>query len=83
MTTLLITESGSRYELEADTRRIRRVEGTHAPTSRQGRDGEWKPFTSVSTPQVGEALVVVWRIREGGVAECLITSPVAFVDTVS
>ncbi len=83
MTILLTTQSGSHYELEPEARRIRRVTSTHPPTTRQGRDGEWKSFAETSTPNEGESLVVVWRVRDDGVSECLITSPVAFLDTVS
>lgn len=80
MTLLLTTQTDSRYELDPTNLRIRRLTGTHAPTVRQGPDGQWRSFTAVSDHVVGEPLVVVWRVREeDGVAECLITSPVTEV----
>jgi len=38
------TESGSVYEVDHAKSRVRRISGTHAPTSSQGPDGEWREF---------------------------------------
>lgn len=70
------TRSGSRYELDLVGGRIRRLAGTHDPTPRQGPDGEWRCYESVSDVAVGQPLVVVWRTGDDGVAECTITSAV-------
>ena len=72
---VLSTESGSVYELDPGSRRVRRMHGTHAPTERQGTDGEWKEYQEAGTPTVGERLVIVWRTVDG-IAQCTTTSRV-------
>lgn len=79
----ILTRSGSRYELDTASSRIRRMGGTHAATSRQGADGEWRSYEEVSPVAVGEALVVVWRTNADGVAECTITTPVESIVSLS
>lgn len=41
----------STYELDRENSRIRRLEGLDAPTPRQGPDGEWKTYATL-TPVV-------------------------------
>lgn len=54
------TETGSMYEVN-DTQ-IRRLAGAHAPTSRQGPDGEWKSFAAMGGIVIGEPVAVVWEV---------------------
>lgn len=60
-----ITETGSQYEINTEAKQIRRLSGTANPTARQGKDGEWKTYDSLSPIQVGEQVVIFW----GGNAE--------------
>ncbi len=74
-----LTETGSRYELDAVCRQIRRLSGRHEPTPRQGKDGTWRRFEHVTTPVVpGETVDTVWRIVDG-IAEMTFTSRVVAV----
>ena len=52
------TQSGSTYEIELENKRIRRLDGKKAATSRQGKDGEWKTYDTLipETPTVGMCL---------------------------
>ena len=83
---ILTTQSGSVYELDLDNKRIRRMVGKHDATERQGKDGEWKRFAGVSTPRLGEALLIIWRYDlddEGRtVARSTMTSAVTHVNGV-
>ncbi len=60
MTIRFDTESGSAYELDAETKRIRRLGGANDPTPRQGADGEWRAYDSASHPVIGESVVICW-----------------------
>lgn len=62
---LLMTETGSWYEVDERERKIRRLAGRGAPTRRFGADGAWRPYASISTPKVGEGLTVLWRVDVG------------------
>jgi hypothetical protein len=79
MSQTFTTHSGSRYELDPATSRIRRLSGSHDPTPRQGPDGAWRTYEALGPLEVGAQLVVVWRTGDDGVAECTVTSPVATV----
>lgn len=59
---LFETASGSAYELDCSMN-IRRVSGTSKPQPRQGKDGEWKPYRSISRISVGGILCPEDRIR--------------------
>ena len=69
------TVSGSVYEIDTLGRRIRRLEGSHEPTPRQGEDGEWREYQSISEVDEGKAVLIVWRY-EGDIAKSTITSDV-------
>ncbi len=67
--------ANSCYEMQGDM--IRRLEGVNDPTPRQGPDGEWKTFSSISEIAIGLPVVINWRYNEEkGVDECTITSAV-------
>ena len=54
------TISGSTYEVDTISKKIRRLAGTENPTSRQGKDGEWKSYEDISL-QVGECAMIHWN----------------------
>lgn len=72
----VITESGSNYEIDLENSQIRRIEGTHEPTPRQGPDGIWKKYDTLGSIEVGKPLLIVWAVVNGTVAQSTITSPV-------
>lgn len=62
--------------------RIRRLIGAFDPKPRQGPDGEWKEFLTISKPVIGQSVTIIWRIVEKdgkSVAESTITSAVVHV----
>jgi hypothetical protein len=49
------------YEVDVTNKRVRRLVSTHEPTPRQGADGEWKEFASMSLLlAVGECVFFDW-----------------------
>jgi len=67
------TASGSTYEHDLSNGRIRRLEGTHNPTPRQGADGDWLPYEAIHGPLKEAPLVVLWSHQHGRMT---VTSPV-------
>ncbi len=84
---ILSTESGSRYEVNTETKQLRRLEGRLGPTTRIGKDGEWRSFKNIvpNPIQVGMNLIIEWgddvkpMTEEGGVPITL-TSPVVRIE---
>lgn len=60
MITVFETLTGSRYELDTEGKRIRRVKGRHPTEPRQGADGEWRSYEGISDVRVGENVIVIW-----------------------
>lgn len=56
------TISGSKYEIDLDSNRIRRLFGIKDPTPRQGIDGEWRQYLSITEIKVGDPIIVVWKV---------------------
>jgi hypothetical protein len=58
----VFTETGSIYEINADSKQIRRLEGKLAPMPRIGKDGEWRTFKELlpDPVQIGSNLIIVW-----------------------
>ena len=56
------TQSGSVYEINTDSKKIRRLKGTEDPTPRQGKDGEWRSYADIfpNPIQVGRGVVIAW-----------------------
>lgn len=54
------TESGSVYDIDLESRRIRRVHGRHGPADTQPQDGIWRRFTGLEGPTPGEQMIVYW-----------------------
>lgn len=53
------TATGSVYELNTITSKIRRVKGEHPPTPNQGPDGEWKEYEEFFG-MLGMEGLIVW-----------------------
>lgn len=60
MTIKFVTETGSTYEVDYESMRIRRLNGTNTPTNRQGHDGEWKAFVKLDRVEVGTSAFIFW-----------------------
>ncbi len=70
------TISGSLYEVDEENSRCRRLIGVADPQPRQGKDGEWKTFDTMSEEvKVGEPVLFVWW-WEGEIAKSTVTSAV-------
>lgn len=56
------TQSGSVYEVNTDSKKVRRLQGMNDPTPRMGKEGEWRPYFSLlpDPPEVGSQVVIVW-----------------------
>ena len=56
------TETGSIYEVNTDSKQIRRLNGAKDPTPRQGKDGEWRSYLTIfpSPIKVGLGVIIRW-----------------------
>ena len=59
-TTRFTTETGSRYEVDAENKQIRRLSGANAATKRQGKDGDWKKYENISSIEIGKSVIIDW-----------------------
>lgn len=57
---MIFKTENSTYEVDFDETKIRRIEGSHKPTLRQGHDGDWKPYESITCPMAGATALIVW-----------------------
>lgn len=60
------TATGSKYELDREGRRIRRLSGTHEPTPHQGEDGEWRSYDQI-VPEglpIGSVVWIFWDFHD-------------------
>lgn len=59
---LLTTETGSVYEVNTDSKKIRRLNGSADPTPRQGKDGDWKSYIHIYPNPIkfGEEILISW-----------------------
>lgn len=53
------TASGSVYEVNTDSKQIRRLNGVKDPTPRQGPDGQWRTYKDLLLAK-GESALIVW-----------------------
>lgn len=87
------TATGSVYEVNTDSKQIRRLTGVKDPTPRQGKDGEWRTYIDTTPIKVGQQLLIRWgddteaspegKILEAdgmAVIKTTITSPVASIE---
>lgn len=56
------TISGSTYEADPQNKKIRRLYGKLPSTDRQGLDGDWKTYHSLSEVVVGHPVIIVWEL---------------------
>ncbi len=84
MTIRFETLSGSLYEVDDEASKVRRLIGVSDPTPRQGKDGEWKAFTTRTPIVLNQGVSFIWAIVGGdtnpGVigltAQSTVTSPI-------
>jgi len=69
------TES-SVYEIDSSRSLMRRLAGTHPPTTNQGADGRWRAFASTSPIRVGDPVLVTWEGLDDRIKRRTITSRV-------
>lgn len=77
------TETGSVYEVDASACRMRRLSGTHAPSTNQGEDSVWKNYGLISPVEAGSPVLVVWLVEPDDVnwkVRSTITSPVVDIE---
>lgn len=67
------TETGSLYEVCLQNKQIRRISGETSPTVRQGQDGDWKIYESISPIEIGNRCYITWKIVDS-VAKGTLTS---------
>lgn len=59
----VLTETGSVYEIDAQNKQARRLQGVAAPTSRTGQDGVWKRYERLllfPSRDARSSLVIDW-----------------------
>jgi hypothetical protein len=54
------TASGSVYEVNTDSKQIRRLNGVKDPTPRQGKDGQWRTYSDITSVTVGSGVAIFW-----------------------
>jgi hypothetical protein len=82
----ITTVTGSTYEIDTDSKRMRRVSGDHAPTANQRADGAWRTYEEISPVVLGAGVVTVWgwehTEEDGLVLRRTLTSDVVAIDFV-
>lgn len=68
------TKSGSTYEVDDGKKLVRRLCGVLDPTSRQGKDDEWKKYEIASFINQGELTFLLFDWT--GQGNCTITSQI-------
>lgn len=69
MNVRFVRTQNSTYEINDDDKLIRRIRGVAEPTKRQGEDGQWQSFTSITPYEDG--LLINWAEER-----CTLTSPI-------
>lgn len=64
---MIVTTEHSIYQVDLKARVMRRLNSSHDPTPRQGVDGEWKAYDSLTprTPEVGTSIFIDWGEGRG------------------
>ncbi len=60
---IFITETGSQYEVNTDSKQVRRLTGKKDPTTRIGTDGVWKKYSRILPDtgiEEGQQVMIVW-----------------------
>jgi hypothetical protein len=63
------TVSGSVYEVNTDSKQIRRLNGSKDPTPRQGPDGQWRSYEDITPINVGASVAIFWSAETALLAE--------------
>ena len=71
-----LTKTQSIYEIDKENCRVRRITGKEKPTDRQGKDGEWREYFSISNVKLGKSMMICWKVNEDGTYNCTTTSPI-------
>ena len=58
-----MTATGSFYEIDTDSKKIRRLNGKSDPTPRVGKDGEWREYSALYPDPLerGACMVIIWK----------------------
>lgn len=59
---MIVETLNSKYEIDTDGKKVRRLTGQNQPTQRQGQDGDWRTFEEVLEPTVGNSLLIIWKV---------------------
>ncbi len=62
------TASGSVYEVNTDSKKIRRLNGVKDPTPRTGKDGEWRSYEDLVCKK-GSSAIIFWGQETALLAE--------------
>jgi hypothetical protein len=63
------TVSGSIYEVNTDSKQVRRLNGVKDPTPRQGPDGQWRAYSDITPVKVGSSVAIFWGTETALLAE--------------
>lgn len=63
------TVSGSVYEVNTDSKQIRRLNGVKDPSPRLGADGQWRGYSEITPIKVGSSVAIVWSGETALMAE--------------
>ena len=66
-----ITASGSVYEVNTDSKKIRRLNGQEDPTPRTGKDGQWRGYKEIIPDpiKIGSGVAILWDADTALLAE--------------
>jgi hypothetical protein len=78
---IFYTISGSIYEIDENRKQIRRLHGNNEPTSRQGKNGNWKKYATISDIAIGKPVIIVWEALTFDRIKTTMTSAVEKVST--
>lgn len=57
---MIFYTENSVYEVDLQGKRVRRLRGIGDPMPRLGKDGEWRPYASISPILKGLPVLIVW-----------------------
>ena len=58
------TISGSLYEVDQENKQIRRLNGTNDPSPRQGKDGDFRKYSEISSIEIEKPVLICWIKEE-------------------
>jgi hypothetical protein len=65
---MIFKTQNSTYEVDSESKKIRRLYGADDPTDRQGKDAEWRDFEKISPVVIGDPVLIIWEVNETGTA---------------